>query len=55
MLVLMKHVPLKNAGLSYSSRKLVDIDDYVSVLSDDVTPVFVVCFIFISVIEACDL
>ncbi|MED6223255.1 hypothetical protein PIB30_072255 [Stylosanthes scabra] len=38
------HLPVNShiVGLSCSSEKLVDINDYVSILSDDVTPVFVV-------------
>lgn len=39
---------LGDAGLSYSSEKLVHIDDYVSVMSDSVSPVFVVSFTFIN-------
>ncbi|MED6144832.1 hypothetical protein PIB30_019264 [Stylosanthes scabra] len=38
------HLPVNShiVGLSCSSEKLVDINDYVSILSDDVTPIFVV-------------
>lgn len=33
-----------DAGLSYTSEKLVDIEEYVSVWTNDLSPVFVVCF-----------
>ena len=39
-----RHLPVNShiVGLSYSSKKVVHIDDYVSSLSDHMTPVFVV-------------
>lgn len=39
-----RHLPVNShiVGLSYSSEKLVDIEDYVSVVSDAVSPVYVV-------------
>ncbi|KAL1321697.1 hypothetical protein AAHE18_14G145800 [Arachis hypogaea] len=40
----MRHLPVNShiVGLSYNSKKVVHIDDYVSSLSDHMTPVFVV-------------
>ncbi|XP_020204889.1 ribosomal RNA small subunit methyltransferase NEP1-like [Cajanus cajan] len=40
----MRHLPINSyiVGLYYTSEKLVDIEEYVSVWSNDLSPVFVV-------------